>query len=107
MTGYVPPAYSHNVSLDLYEQQPFDSVSSSVKRLLVARWVNRGKQPSELPRLGRGGQARFVKITQEDGFEVLQDLLMQADEQEEVARRQAREARIAQVRAERARTGRR
>lgn len=79
---YTPPPYSHNVALDLYEQMPFDRVSSTVKRLLVARWVNQGKGPADVVKLGRGGHSRFVKITNEEGFEVIQQLLMQADEAE-------------------------
>ena len=69
-------------TLDLWEQQPFSSLSSVAKRLLVARWVNHGKRPSDLPRLSKGDQARFLKLTCEEGFEVLQDLVASQEERE-------------------------
>jgi hypothetical protein len=76
------PAYSHNVSLDLYEQIGFSRVSSSVKRLLVARWVNQGKGPMDVPALSTSDQSRFMKISSEEGFEVLQEVLLLADDAE-------------------------
>lgn len=83
---FIPPAYSHNTTLDLLEQRRFQDLSSVEKRLLVARWVNRGKNPSDLPRLERRDQTRFVKITQEESFEVLQDILTAADALEDLQR---------------------
>lgn len=87
---YLEPPYSHNVSLDLEEQRGFDQASTTMKRLLVARWVNCGRHPVSLPGLSRSAQSRFVKITEEPGFEVLQELLLQADMVEEETRRRSR-----------------
>lgn len=70
------------VTLELWEQQPFSSLSSTAKRLLVAKWVNHGKRPHQLPRLTAGEQSRFLKIVTEDGFEVLQDVVATAEERE-------------------------
>lgn len=77
-----PPPYSHDVALDLAEQMRFSDLSSSMKRLLVARWVNRGKRASDVPRLSQSERIRFVKICNEEGFELIQWLLMVAEDEE-------------------------
>lgn len=70
------------VTLELWEQQSFSSLSSTAKRLLVAKWVNHGKRPHQLPRLTSAEQSRFLKIVTEDGFEVLQDVVATAEDRE-------------------------
>lgn len=79
------PAYSFHVSLDLYEQIRFSALSATMKRLLVARWVNEGKTPTDLPRLTDADRRLFLKITYEEGFEVLQEVVSLAEEAERTA----------------------
>lgn len=74
--------YDLHTSLDLYEAQPFNECSASIKRLLVARWINQGKQPTDLPRLTTQGKAQYSKILNEYGFELLQEILSTAEEAE-------------------------
>lgn len=76
------PAYSFHVALDLYEQMRFSDLSPVMKRMLVARWVNEGKAPGDLPRLTAADCKQFRKMSYEEGFEVLQQIIGLADDAE-------------------------
>lgn len=69
-------------AFDIWRDIPFTSLSSTAKRLVVAWRVNRGESAATIPTLSAAERNRFLKICDEEGQEVLQDILLRVVELE-------------------------
>ncbi|MFV7872687.1 hypothetical protein ACNPMH_16200 [Enterococcus faecium] len=67
-------------TIGLWEQMRFTDRSPTAKRIVAAAWMNRGKPLTEDARLTSADRGRIGKIMDEEGFEVLQDILATTDE---------------------------
>lgn len=79
---------------NLWKDIPFTELSSTAKRLMVAHWMNQGKMPRDIPHLTRSDRSRVLKICDEEGQEVLQDVLMtlaELERENRLLRRQVRD----------------
>lgn len=76
--------YHPTVVIDLFRQMKFSELSPVAKRLVVADKLNRGH-----PLMPNGATERraVARIVGEDGFEVLQDLVLLVQELEAENRR--------------------
>ena len=69
-------------AFDIWRDIPFTSLSSTAKRLVVAWRVNRGESAAAIPTLSAVERNRFLKICDEEGQEVLLDILLRVVELE-------------------------
>lgn len=69
-------------AFDIWRDIPFTALSSTAKRLVVAWRVNRGESAATIPTLTAAERSRFMKICDEEGQEVLQDILLRLGELE-------------------------
>lgn len=69
-------------AFDIWRDIPFTSLSSTAKRLVVAWRVNRGESAATIHTLSAAERNRFLKICDEEGQEVLQDILLRVVELE-------------------------
>ena len=76
--------YHPTVVIDLFRQMKFSELSPVAKRLVVADKLNRGHP---LMVSGAADRRAVARIVGEDGFEVLQDLVLLVQELEAEKRR--------------------
>lgn len=82
--------YDPITSIELYADIPLDRLSPSAKRLVVAHKVNKGDR-AYAPSTSAQNARVWSRITCEDGFEIIQDVLLTIEEQDALIRRLRRD----------------
>lgn len=88
-------------AIHLWKDIPFRELSPTAKRIMVAHWMNSGVEFIDIPRLVSSDRTRAGQIRDEEGQEVLQDILLnlvEAERENRVLRRRLADYETGRVR---------